>query len=117
MNILFYNPYLSTLGGGERYFFNLIKCINVNAKITIGCPNLPDLPVMKNMGFPLSFEINRMSDEDFTIESSKYDLAVAITNYLPLESKAKKSLLVVQFPFNTKSSWKKLVTRFKEEKD
>ncbi len=42
-NVLIYDPYLSTLGGGERYIFALAAYLQQNCEVTIAGPVLPSL--------------------------------------------------------------------------
>lgn len=97
---LLYNPYLATLGGGERFIFALAKYLrSTGDHVTIAAPLLPDVSLLAQFGFDLSFDLVQVGSAEITDYSSKFKRFIYLTNELPLPSLARKSYLVVQFPF------------------
>ena len=99
-NLLIYNPYLSTLGGGERYILALAAYLREKCNVTIGAPELPSLQQMQRLGFQTEFLLKQIPLSCFSDASQHYDAVIYLTNTLPPPSLAKQSFLVVQFPFD-----------------
>jgi glycosyltransferase involved in cell wall biosynthesis len=96
---LVFNPYLATLGGGERYMFDVAEVLAESFEVVIGGRALPDLSTLAARELPTGFEMVRMPDRDFGPASASFDLAVVVTIDIPPRSRAAHSLLIAQFPF------------------
>lgn len=94
---LVYDPYLPTLGGGERYALALAQVLARHMDTLVGGPD-PDPARLKAMGMS-AFPVVRMDDGAFTRESARMELVVVLANRLPPPSLARRSFAVVQFPF------------------
>ena len=111
---LLFNPYLTTLGGGERFIYALAKYArSTGAKVTIASPTLPDERLLAQFGFDTSFELVQVAMEEITQYSRDFDRLIYLTNLLPQPSLARKSYLVVQFPFDVVPWWRKVRTRYR----
>jgi glycosyltransferase involved in cell wall biosynthesis len=96
---LVYDPYLSTLGGGERYAYSVAAVLAERIEISIAGRSLPSPSRLERLGFTSEFELIRMDDQLFSEKSRDFDLAVVVANRLPPRSRATESILIVQFPF------------------
>jgi glycosyltransferase involved in cell wall biosynthesis len=99
LRALVYDPYLATLGGGERYALSLAAVLSERAEVSVAAPDVPGCSTLEAMGLPTNFEFLQMNDRVFTERSQAFDLAVVVANRVPPTSRARESLLVVQFPF------------------
>jgi glycosyltransferase involved in cell wall biosynthesis len=97
--ILLYDPYLETLGGGERYMFGLASAWQDEGNVTIAGATVPSIETLRSMGFPTEFRMVSMPDWQLAARSLRYDVAVSLASELPGPMGAKRALLVVQFPF------------------
>jgi hypothetical protein len=77
--VLIYNPYLSVLGGGERYTFALAGYLQQKCKVTIASPELPALAKMQSLGFPTTYEFQRIQLPYFPEASQDYDAVIYVT--------------------------------------
>lgn len=100
---LIYNPYLATLGGGERYMFSVAEVLRGDYEVTVGGTGIAAVSRLNARGLPSDFEMKEMTDRAFTASSGSYDLAVVVTNSVPPRTRASTSLLIVQFPFPERS--------------
>lgn len=98
-DILLYDPYLDTLGGGERYIFGLASAWRDIGRVTVAGGAVPEPGRLRAMGFPGDLEVVGMKDWQFAVRSRRYDVTVSMVNELPGWSGAARALLVVQFPF------------------
>lgn len=96
---LVYDPYLPTLGGGERYALAFAEVLAEKAEVTIGGRILPSPEVLQNAGISIPYKVQVMTDQQFTVASKKFDIVLVIANHLPPRSRSAYSLLVSQFPF------------------
>lgn len=106
MKIGFYNPYLNTLGGGEKYFFDLIKCIEQGNKVDIFWDDSSVLKQAqerfgKNFG-EVKFVNNIFSGKHSFFSkydvTSQYDRIVYLSDGSVPFLFAKKNILIFQFP-------------------
>jgi glycosyltransferase involved in cell wall biosynthesis len=96
---LLFDPYLTALGGGERYIVAMAQAIATRCDVTLAAPALPEPALWRRLGFPDDVRIVEMPIEAFPAASAHHDVAVFLANRLPLPSRANTSVLVVQFPF------------------
>lgn len=96
---LLFDPDLATLGGGERYLFSIAEHLAARANVTIAAPVLPSPERMRTLGFADRWPLERVSLQDLTARSADFDTLVYSTLDLPRPSRARRSYLVVQFPF------------------
>jgi glycosyltransferase involved in cell wall biosynthesis len=101
-----FNPYLATLGGGERYMFGVAEVLAESFEVVIGGRALPSPATLSERGLPSGFEMIRMPDRDFARASASYDLAVVVTIDIPPPSRAPHSVLIAQFPFARFRPWR-----------
>jgi glycosyltransferase involved in cell wall biosynthesis len=106
---LVYIPFLTTLGGGVRYMYGLADALPKTYDVTVAGPELPEESLMKKWGFS-GHKLLRLAVSDFTRASASYDLAIYLTNGTPRRSRAKQSILMVQFPF-IELSWQNPLRR------
>ena len=98
--ILFFDPYLSTLGGGERYLLTFAEIADAaGASVTVASPTLPPPQRLRDFDLPHGFEMRALDLDRFSDASRSYDCVVYLTNSIPQPSFAPRSYLVVQFPF------------------
>jgi len=103
---LVYDPYLATLGGGERYMFAVAETIRGSFDVVVGGRDVPLPSTLSARGLPDDFVMSAMSDREFTRQSASFDLAVVVTIDIPPRSRAHSSLLIVQFPFARFRPWR-----------
>ena len=99
---LFFDPYLRTLGGGERYFFAVAQYFDdCGFDITMASPELPATEQLRTFGLPAEYTMLRLEAENLPAISEGYDCLIYLTNELPEVTHNKQSFLIVQFPFNS----------------
>lgn len=103
--ILVFAPYLPALGGGERYACGLAQVAAGLGTATLAGPK-PSEGRRLRLGFEWPCPFRDMHVDEFTTASADYDLAIVMTNGMPPESRAGRSLLVVQFPFEPLRDWR-----------
>jgi len=94
-----YDPYLDTLGGGERYALALSAVLAERFEVTLAAPTLPSPKQWKAVGLCPTGPTVMVNDRQFTQRSAHFDLAVVIANRLPPPTHAEQSFVVIQFPF------------------
>jgi len=97
-NVLVYNPYISVLGGGERYTFALAAHLRQRCEVTLASQTLPPLERMRKLEFPTTYVFKEIPLAYFSEVSEDYDAVVNVTTIPPAPSLARQSFLVVQFP-------------------
>ena len=105
MNWLVFDPYLSSMGGGERYAFAIADWARRNGRdVTLAgpCPPLPSL--VARLGLPADLTMRPMTKLGFMPMSVRYDTTVMVANEPPPPSFARQSIIVVQFPFGALSA-------------
>jgi glycosyltransferase involved in cell wall biosynthesis len=107
---LVFNPYLATLGGGERYMFDVAEVLADSFEVVIGGRALPSVSTLEARGLPTGFQMVRMPDRRFGRASASFDLAVVVTIDIPPRSRAAHSLLIAQFPFARFRPWRPVRT-------
>jgi glycosyltransferase involved in cell wall biosynthesis len=99
-DLLFFDPYLTTLGGGEKYLLAFAEAAKpLAASVTIAAPEVPPRRRMAEFGLPQDFRFETLAMRQFPAATKSYDGVIYLTNSIPRPSSASKSLLVVQFPF------------------
>ena len=99
-DLLFFDPYLTTLGGGEKYILSFAEAAKpLAASVTIAAPELPPRQRLGDFGLPQDFRFETLAMRQFTSASKAYDGAIYLTNSVPRSSGAPTSVLIVQFPF------------------
>lgn len=96
---LVFAPYLATAGGGERVIVAIAEQVAMTHDVRIVAPRRPDPQRWRNRGFP-ELQVEVLHARAVCRATVGLDLFVTQTNHLPLPSFAKRSLLVVQFPFD-----------------
>jgi glycosyltransferase involved in cell wall biosynthesis len=103
---LIFNPYLATLGGGERYMFGVAEVLAESFEVVIGGRAVPAVATLVERGLPSGFEMVRMPDRKFAPASASFDLVVVVTIDIPPPTRARHSLLIAQFPFARFRPWR-----------
>lgn len=94
---LVFLPHLRTLGGGERFMFEVARAVATTHDVHLMAPQQADPGRLARLGFPpLPVEIGNA--RRFVVRSRSFDLAIMQTSNPPVPSFARRSLLVVQFP-------------------
>jgi glycosyltransferase involved in cell wall biosynthesis len=104
MKIGLYDPYLEQLGGGEKVFLTVLEeAIKVRgAEVVLFSEKKPDPKTWKRLNIsitPSSFTWVRADDSTITDETADLDLFVVIRGDIPPVSLAKRSVAIIQFPF------------------
>ena len=105
MRIGFHDPYLAILGGGEKYLLSILEQVcdeAPGAEVVVMSPERPDPEAWRRLGVhvdPGAIRWERTGMLGVTPKSRRLDLLVAITNHFPPLSLAKRSAVIVQFPF------------------
>ncbi|MGQ0832765.1 MAG: glycosyltransferase [Microthrixaceae bacterium] len=100
---LIYDLYLDTLGGGERVILEAAAALATDHDVTIAAPRLPSRDRLAALGMATEVPLRRLHPSLFPLASARADLAVYLANGVPLPSLARRSLLIVQFPFGSLS--------------
>lgn len=108
MKVGLYDPHLSTLGGGERYFLvTLEEALRLpDAEVTLFSPERPDPAAWERLGIRVradSFRWVAGMDAEVSAASGELDLLFAVVNEVPPRSDARRSIAVVQFPHRSHS--------------
>lgn len=99
LRCLLYDPYVATLGGGERYLFAIASALEGDADVVIGCPTRPDRERLEHLGLPSHHPVLVFPEWQLPARSARFDRVVCVTNDPPYPSFARRSYLIVQFPF------------------
>lgn len=122
MSLLAYNPYLSNMGGGEKYFVDFLNVLSDDQEVTLVAYDFPDEKNLKNefkrkFGYPIKEEIevvslrrkNKFLDYLRILWlSSRYKNFLTVTNRFPQISLSNNNTCIVQFPFLQDSCISKL---------
>ena len=103
MRIGLYDPFLATLGGGERYFLSILgeAARLPGASVTLLSPERVERSRFHRLGIDLDdavFGWSRAGDADVTENSRHLDLLVVLANDVPPRSHARRSVAMIQFP-------------------
>jgi glycosyltransferase involved in cell wall biosynthesis len=105
MRFGFYDPYLATLGGGEKYLLSIVEVAAKlpGAELAIFSPTRPDPRDWRRLNIELAPDAFTWApaprDAAASRLSADVEVFVAMHNTLPPRSLARRSLAVVQFPF------------------
>jgi glycosyltransferase involved in cell wall biosynthesis len=97
--VLIYDPYLTTLGGGERVMLEIFQALKANYQVVIGAPELPASDELAEFGYVADIMMEKITLPEFTRKSRDFEVVFYLTNEIPKASRAKHSFLIVQFPF------------------
>lgn len=100
---LVYDLYLDTLGGGERVVLAAAEALRDDFEVVVAAPILPKSGRLAALGMRSDVAMQRMHPARFTWASAKVDLVVYLANGIPLPSLARRSILLLQFPFEALS--------------
>jgi glycosyltransferase involved in cell wall biosynthesis len=100
----FFNPYPAGLGGGEKYLYTMLaEAVRTpGVGVTMFSPAPPETGRWRELGVdvdPASFRQRRAGPLSVTPRTRGLDLFVAISNHFPPLSLARRSAVVIQFPF------------------
>ncbi len=108
MRIGIYDPYLDSLGGGERYIFSIAKSLIRNNEIDIFWNENLKQEAEKKFGFSLNginFEKNIFSKEfgfiNRILKTLKYDIIFFVSDGSIPVVLSKKNFLIVQYPLKS----------------
>ena len=100
MKTLLFDPYLGTLGGGEQYMLRLADVAAELSEVDVGAPQVPSATGLAERGFgTAAIRFVEMTPRTYRRRSADYDVAVRLTNHVPGDTRARRSILVIQFPF------------------
>ena len=104
MKIGLYDPYLETLGGGEKYFLTVLETAvkTPGVEVTLFAPTHPDTRQWKRLGIQVpqtSFSFKKTDELTLARHSQGLDRLFVMHNGIPPESRAKRSIAMIQFPF------------------
>jgi glycosyltransferase involved in cell wall biosynthesis len=99
-----YAPYLSTLGGGEKYALVILsEAVNAGNDVRLLSPEKPAPERWLRLNVevdPACFSwVRTVDDEAATAASHDLDVFITIHNDVPPSSRARRSIAVLQFPF------------------
>lgn len=97
---LVFSPWLHVLGGGERYALSLGRVLAERFDVTIGAPVIPTDRGLAARGMSLPGHGLAMSLDEFTEVSGAFDTVICMSTALPPASRARRSWVVVQFPYS-----------------
>jgi glycosyltransferase involved in cell wall biosynthesis len=109
MRIGFYDPYLEILGGGEKYLLTILEeaVRQGTHDVLLLSPERPDVEAWRRLNIsvaPGSFRWRRAGQLAVSAHTVGLDLFVALHNFLPPVSAARRSVAIVQFPSRTVSA-------------
>jgi len=99
----FWNPYLASLGGGEKYLLTIAEeAVAAGHDVSLLAAEEPAPVAWERLGVsiePGSFEwVPAAGDAELTERSRSLDLLVVTTNDVPPRSEAARSVAMIQFP-------------------
>ena len=94
---MIFAPHLATMGGGERVICDIAEVLAEHFAVEVCSPRLPDPARWARLGFP-TLQVRRLDAREFTIRALRAEVAVVMSNGIPLPSLARRSYLIVQFP-------------------
>lgn len=107
MKIGIYDPYLDSLGGGERYVFYIAKCLLENNEVVFFWNENLTVQAEEKFGFFLkgiSFKENIFSKQHGLLyrlrETQKYDMIFFVSDGSIPILLSKKNFLIVQYPLS-----------------
>ena len=109
MKIGLYDPFLDTLGGGEKYFLTIVEEATriPGAKVTVFSPRKPDVTSWKRLNVHIdanAFAWVLAGDDVVTEQSRDLDLLVTMSDDVPVLNHARRAVAMVQFPFCPRDS-------------
>jgi glycosyltransferase involved in cell wall biosynthesis len=107
MRIGFHNPYRGSVGGGDRYLYTMLEeaARDRAAELVVLSPERPDPARWARVGVgvePGTFEWRPTEGTQLTERSRDLDLLVGLATDVPVESAARRSVAMVQFPFRAR---------------
>lgn len=108
MRIALYDPYLDTMGGGERYMLSIASCLSKHHKVELFWD---DASILPQAGKKLNIDLSKISATQniFTpeipltrrlMETSRYDVIIYLSDGSIPWLLSKKNILLFQFPVN-----------------
>lgn len=112
MKIGFYDPYLETLGGGEKYLLTIVEEAVRSRKheVALFSPTAPDPAAWRRLDIRVperSFTWEAATEQTVPEQSLGLDLLVVLHNEVPPRSFAKRSVAIIQFPFRARAFGRK----------
>jgi glycosyltransferase involved in cell wall biosynthesis len=102
--VAFYDPYLDVLGGGEKVLLTIVEDVAASGRheVVIMSPTRPDLPAWRRLSLdvdPRRVRWRRANHLSATALSAGADLLIVVANHFPPLSVARRSAMIIQFPF------------------
>jgi glycosyltransferase involved in cell wall biosynthesis len=102
--VVFYDPFLDVLGGGEKYLLTIVEDVagNGDHDVLVLSPHPPDVARWQRLGVVVDPQRIRWRHAGMlgaTALGARADLFVTLTNHFPPLSMARRSTMIVQFPF------------------
>ena len=109
MKIGLYDPFLDTLGGGEKYFLTIVEgAARISgAELTVFSPRRPDVSAWERLNVHVdadAFTWAAAREEVITEQSRDLDLLVTMSDDIPVLNHARRAVAMVQFPFCPRDS-------------
>jgi glycosyltransferase involved in cell wall biosynthesis len=104
-----YDPFLETLGGGEKYFLTIVEEATriPGAELTVFSPRKPDVTSWKRLNLHIdadAFTWAFAGEHELTEQSRGLDLLVTMSDDIPVLNHARRAVAMVQFPFRPRDS-------------
>ena len=100
-----FNPYAHGLGGGEKYLYTILEeaVRTPGMEVTLFTPERPDTEQWKSLNVNVEaeqFRWQKAGPLSVTPRTHGLDLFLAVANHFPPFSLARRSAVIVQFPFS-----------------
>lgn len=102
---LIYDLYLDTLGGGERVVFAVAEALTQEFEVVVAGPRVPDRYRVTQFGLSPDVRLVAMHPSRYPVATIGQEAAVYLANGVPLPSFARRSALILQFPFDSVTRW------------
>lgn len=102
--VAFYDPYLDVLGGGEKYLLTILEEVarGAGGPVLVLSPGRPEPEQWRRLNLEIDarrLRWRRASQLSAMPLSAGADLLVTLTNHFPPLSLARRSAVIVQYPF------------------
>lgn len=102
--VVFYDPYLEVLGGGEKVVLTILEDVaqRTRHEVVVMSPHRPQVERWRRLHVhvePQRIQWRRAGHLSASVLSARADLFVALTNHFPPWSLARRSAVIVQFPY------------------
>ncbi len=85
--------------------FAAAEALRESFDVTVAGPSVPETRRLERFGLPSDVRLRRLHPVRFPVATIGVDLVVYLANGVPLPSLARRSLLILQFPFEPLTRW------------